>query len=185
DHGSKNPGATNVLRLGGRATALAVLLLDMIKGMAPVYLAWFFGIKPIYLGFIGVAACLGHMYPLFFHFRGGKGVATALGAVLPIGFSMGGLVIATWLGVLLLGGYSSLASIITVLFTPLFAYFLKPEFTLPVSLLCCLILLRHQGNISRLLKGEEPKVWKKHPFSRFKVSEMQPFEQKNSERTKR
>ena len=90
DHGSHNPGATNVLRLGGRMAALIVLLLDVLKGMAPVYLAWYLQIKPVYLGFIGVAACLGHMYPLFFHFRGGKGVATALGTMLPIGFAMGG-----------------------------------------------------------------------------------------------
>ncbi len=161
DHGSHNPGATNVLRLGGRGAALLVLLLDMLKGMAPVYLSWFLGIKPIYLGFIGVAACLGHMYPLFFHFRGGKGVATALGTMLPIGLDMGAMVVVSWLLVALLSGYSSLASIVTVLLAPLFAYLLKPEYTLPVSLLSCLILIRHHENIARLLKGEEPRLWGK------------------------
>ncbi|MGL5535618.1 MAG: glycerol-3-phosphate 1-O-acyltransferase PlsY, partial [Aeromonas veronii] len=125
DHGSHNPGATNVLRLGGRMAALVVLLLDVLKGTVPVYLAWYLQIKPVYLGFIGVAACLGHMYPIFFHFRGGKGVATALGTMMPIGFTMGGAVIGTWLLVLLVSGYSSLASIITVLLTPLFTYLLK------------------------------------------------------------
>lgn len=161
DHGSHNPGATNVLRLGGRGAALAVLLLDMLKGTAPVYLSWFLGIKPVYLGFIGVAACLGHIYPLFFHFRGGKGVATALGTMLPIGLDMGALVVASWLLVALISGYSSLASIVTVLLAPLFAYLLKPEYTLPVSLLSCLILIRHHENISRLLKGEEPRLWRR------------------------
>lgn len=90
EHGSRNPGATNVLRLGGRVAAVAVLLLDILKGMVPVYLSWYFGIKPVFLGFIGVAACLGHMYPVFFNFRGGKGVATALGTMLPIGLPWAG-----------------------------------------------------------------------------------------------
>lgn len=160
ENGSHNPGATNVLRLGGRGAAVAVLVLDILKGLIPVYLSWFFGIMPVMLGFIGVAACLGHMYPVFFRFRGGKGVATALGTMLPIGFGMGGLAIGTWLLVLVVSGYSSLASIVTVLLTPLFTYLLKPEYTLPVSLLSCLILIRHHENIVRLMRGEEPKVWR-------------------------
>lgn len=107
DYGSHNPGATNVLRTGNRIAALIVFLLDMLKGTLPVYLAWYFGIPPVYLGFIGIAACLGHMYPLYFHFRGGKGVATALGALMPLGLDMGSFMIMTWLLVLLLTGYSS------------------------------------------------------------------------------
>jgi len=186
DHGSHNPGATNVLRLGGRMAALVVLLLDVLKGTVPVYLAWYLQIKPVYLGFIGVAACLGHMYPIFFHFRGGKGVATALGTMMPIGFTMGGAVIGTWLLVLLVSGYSSLASIITVLLTPLFTYLLKPEYTLPVSLLSCLILIRHHENISRLLKGEEPRVWgRKGAACAEEVAEMDDVAQKRDERDKK
>lgn len=186
DHGSHNPGATNVLRLGGRMAALVVLLLDVLKGTVPVYLAWYLQIKPVYLGFIGVAACLGHMYPIFFHFRGGKGVATALGTMMPLGFTMGGAVIGTWLLVLLASGYSSLASIITVLLTPLFTYLLKPEYTLPVSLLSCLILLRHHENISRLLKGEEPRVWRrKGCASGEEVGKTGDVEQKRDERDKK
>ncbi len=186
DHGSHNPGATNVLRLGGRVAALVVLLLDVLKGTAPVYLAWYLQIKPVYLGFIGVAACLGHMYPLFFHFRGGKGVATALGTMMPLGFTMGGAVIGTWLLVLLVSGYSSLASIITVLLTPLFTYLLKPEYTLPVSLLSCLILIRHHENISRLLKGEEPRLWgRKSGNCAEEVAKMSDVAQKKDERNKK
>ncbi|MGL4506720.1 MAG: glycerol-3-phosphate acyltransferase, partial [Aeromonas sobria] len=135
------------------------------------------------LGFIGVAACLGHMYPLFFHFRGGKGVATALGTMLPIGFAMGGAAIATWLLVLLVSGYSSLASIVTVLLTPLFTYLLKPEYTLPVSLLSCLILIRHHENITRLLKGEESRVWgRRGAASATEVPKMSDAAQKRDER---
>lgn len=183
DHGSHNPGATNVLRLGGRMAALIVLLLDVLKGMAPVYLAWYLQIKPVYLGFIGVTACLGHMYPLFFHFRGGKGVATALGTMLPIGFAMGGAVITTWLLVLLVSGYSSLASIVTVLLTPLFTYLLKPEYTLPVSLLSCLILIRHHENITRLLKGEESRLWgRRGAVPPAEVMKMDDAAQKRDER---
>lgn len=183
DHGSHNPGATNVLRLGGRMAALIVLLLDVLKGMAPVYLAWYLQIKPAYLGFIGVAACLGHMYPIFFHFRGGKGVATALGTMLPIGFAMGGAAIATWLLVLLVSGYSSLASIVTVLLTPLFTYLLKPEYTLPVSLLSCLILVRHHENITRLLRGEESRLWgRRGAASPTEVIKMSDAAQKRDER---
>ncbi|MGL6349837.1 MAG: glycerol-3-phosphate 1-O-acyltransferase PlsY [Aeromonas sp.] len=186
DHGSHNPGATNVLRLGGRVAALVVLLLDVLKGTVPVYLAWYLQIKPVYLGFIGVAACLGHMYPLFFHFRGGKGVATALGTMMPLGFTMGGAVIGTWLLVLLVSGYSSLASIITVLLSPLFTYLLKPEYTLPVSLLSCLILIRHHENIARLIKGEEPRVWgRKGSDGATDGVEMSAAVQKKDERNKK
>ncbi|MDV2857636.1 MULTISPECIES: glycerol-3-phosphate 1-O-acyltransferase PlsY [Oceanimonas] len=158
NHGSGNPGATNVLRTGNRSAAVWVLLLDILKGTLPVYLGWFLGISPLYLAFIAMAACLGHMFPLFFHFRGGKGVATALGALLPLGMDMAGLLLITWLLSLGLFGYSSLASLITALFAPLFAYFIKPEYTLAVALLSCLIVVRHHGNISRLYHHEEKPI---------------------------
>ena len=157
-HGSGNPGATNVLRTGNRSAAVWVLLLDMLKGTLPVYLGWFLGISPFYLALIAMAACLGHMFPLFFHFRGGKGVATALGALLPLGMDMAGLLLITWLLSLGLFGYSSLASLITALFAPLFVYFIKPEYTLAVALLSCLIIMRHHRNISRLYHNEETPI---------------------------
>jgi acyl-phosphate glycerol 3-phosphate acyltransferase len=168
EYGSHNPGATNVLRSGNRPAAFIVFLLDMLKGTVPVYLAWYLGISPLYLGFIGIAACLGHMYPLYFHFRGGKGVATALGALMPLGLDMGSFMIITWLIVLLFSGYSSLAAISAALLAPVYTYCLKPEYTLPVAMLCCLIILRHHENISRLLQGLEPKVWSRHPLKRHR-----------------
>ncbi|NHH99745.1 MULTISPECIES: glycerol-3-phosphate 1-O-acyltransferase PlsY [Oceanimonas] len=157
-HGSGNPGATNVLRTGNRSAAVWVLLLDILKGTLPVYLGWFLDISPLYLALIAMAACLGHMFPLFFHFRGGKGVATALGALLPLGMDMAGLLMLTWLVSLGLFGYSSLASLITALFAPLFVYFIKPEYTLAVALLSCLIIIRHHRNISRLYHHEETPI---------------------------
>ncbi len=170
ENGSHNPGTTNVLRLGGRSAALWVLLCDMAKGTIPVYLAWYFQLTPFVLGLIGIAACLGHMYPLFFQFRGGKGVATALGTMMPIGFAMGGMMLVTWILVLLLTGYSSLAALIAALLAPLYTYWLKPEYTLSVAMLSCLIIYRHHENIQRLLNGKESRIWqrkqkgsKRHP----------------------
>ncbi|WP_447471196.1 glycerol-3-phosphate 1-O-acyltransferase PlsY [Vibrio harveyi] len=159
--GSNNPGATNVLRIGGKGAAAAVLLFDMLKGTIPVWSGYFLGIDPIILGVIAIAACLGHMYPIFFHFKGGKGVATALGAIAPIGFDLTGLVMLTWLSVALLFRYSSLAALVTVLVTPFYAWMFKPQYTLPVAMLCCLIVFKHHQNIRRLLSGEEPKIGEK------------------------
>ena len=159
--GSHNPGATNVLRLGGRSAAILVFVCDMSKGTVPVYLAWYLGITPFFLGLIGVASCLGHMYPLFFHFQGGKGVATALGTMLPIGLDMGAMMLTTWVVVLLLSGYSSLAALVAALLAPLYTYWLKPEYTMPVAMLCALVVYRHRENIIRLLNGQEDKIWQR------------------------
>lgn len=163
EHGSHNPGATNVLRLGGRLAAVWVLLGDMLKGTLPVYLSWYLGISPFWLGLIAIAACLGHMYPLFFQFRGGKGVATALGAMMPIGLGMGAMMLATWLIVLLVTGYASLAALVAALLAPLYTYWLKPDYTLPVAMLCGLVIYRHHENIRRLLDGQEPRIWRRKP----------------------
>lgn len=159
--GSNNPGATNVLRIGGKKAAVSVLLCDMLKGTTPVWGGYFLGIEPIILGVIAIAACLGHMYPLFFHFKGGKGVATALGAIAPIGLDLTGMIIATWLTVAVLFRYSSLAAIVTVLLAPFYTWMVKPQYTLPVAMLCCLIVFRHHQNIKRLFEGTEPKVGEK------------------------
>ncbi|EIU7613705.1 glycerol-3-phosphate 1-O-acyltransferase PlsY [Vibrio vulnificus] len=159
--GSNNPGATNVLRIGGKGAAAAVLLFDMLKGTIPVWSGYYLGIEPVLLGVIAIAACLGHMYPLFFHFQGGKGVATALGAIAPIGLDLTGMIMVTWLLVAILFRYSSLAALVTVLLAPMYTWMIKPQYTLPVGMLCCLIVLRHHQNIRRLFTGEEPKIGEK------------------------
>ncbi|MGB0834138.1 MAG: glycerol-3-phosphate 1-O-acyltransferase PlsY [Psychrobium sp.] len=160
-HGSNNPGATNMLRIGGTTPAVLVLLADMLKGTIPVWCSYFLGLPPVALGIIAIAACLGHIFPIFFEFKGGKGVATALGAIFPIGADLGGMLIACWFVILLMTGYSSVAAICAAFLTPIFTFYIKPEYTIPVVMLCALIVIRHQPNIQRLLKGEEPKVWKK------------------------
>jgi len=161
EFGSKNPGATNVLRLGGKIPAILVLCFDILKGTIPVWGAYFLKIDPLMLGLIGVAACLGHIYPIFFHFKGGKAVATAFGTLLPIGLSLAGLLIATWIAIVWLTRYSSLAALITVGLAPLYTWLIKPLYTLPVSMLALLIIFRHSANIVRLIKGTEPKVGQK------------------------
>lgn len=161
-HGSKNPGATNILRLHHAQAASLVLIFDLLKGTIPVYLAYFAGIPPIAIGFIGIASCLGHIYPPYFGFKGGKAVATGLGTLLPLGMDMTGLLLITWLLTIALTGYASLAAIITAIAAPIFIENIKPEFTLPVLMLSCLIILRHISNIRRLLTGKEKKIvnWK-------------------------
>lgn len=160
-NGSGNPGTTNVLRIAGKGAAIAVLVFDVLKGMLPVWLAYSFGVPPLYLGLIAIAACMGHIYPVFFHFKGGKGVATALGAIAPIGWDLTGLMAGTWLLTVLLSGYSSLGAIISALIAPFYVWWFKPQFTFPVAMLSCLILLRHHDNIQRLWRGQENKIWRK------------------------
>ncbi|ERT13453.1 glycerol-3-phosphate 1-O-acyltransferase PlsY [Photorhabdus temperata] len=160
-HGSGNPGATNVLRIGGRSTAAIVLICDVLKGMVPVWLAYQLSVPPLYLGITAIAACLGHIYPIFFHFKGGKGVATAFGAIAAIGWDLMGLMTGTWLLTVLLSGYSSLGAIVSALIAPFYVWWFKPEFTFPVAMLCCLVLLRHHDNIQRLWRGQESRIWNK------------------------
>jgi glycerol-3-phosphate acyltransferase PlsY len=159
--GSGNPGATNVYRIGGKVPATLVLVSDILKGTIPVWGAYFLGLPPIHLGFVAIFACLGHIYPLFFGFKGGKAVATAFGAMLPIGLGLSVLLILSWVTLVALSGYSSLAAIITVALAPLFTWFIKPAYSLPVAMLAVLIIIRHKENILRLLKGQESKIWDK------------------------
>lgn len=163
DYGSHNPGATNMLRVNGLLPAICVLIFDMLKGLIPVYISYRLGISPFFLGIIAIGACLGHIFPCFFHFHGGKGVATALGSMVMIGFDFSGLFIATWFMTVCITGYSSVGAIVSFLLAPLFVWFIKPELTMPVAMLSCLIIVRHSSNIQRLIKGEEPKVIRKKP----------------------
>ena len=163
--GSGNPGATNVLRIGGASSAALVLFCDMLKGAIPTYLAYRLEIDSISLGLIAIAACLGHIFPLFFGFKGGKGVATAFGAMAPIGEDLALCLMATWVVLVLITRYSSLAAIITAMLSPVFTWWLDDRFTIAVAMLATLIVIRHKDNIHRLLKGEESKVSRKRRAS--------------------
>lgn len=153
--GSGNPGATNVYRIGGTFPAFLTLFMDVMKGMLPVWMAYYIGLPPIVLGVVAIAACLGHIYPIFFHFRGGKAVATALGAMFPIATEMALMLIATWIVIFAVSRVSSLAALITVSLAPVYAFLLKPQYTIPALMLTVLIIWRHRTNIVRLWKGEE------------------------------
>jgi glycerol-3-phosphate acyltransferase PlsY len=161
--GSNNPGATNVLRMSNKPTAATVLFLDILKGTVPVWGAYFLQVESLYRGIIWVSACLGHMYPKFFNFQGGKAVATALGKLLPIGLGLGFLLIVTWAVVAKVTKYSSLAAIITVSLAPFYVFLLKPLYVYPTLMLSTLIIVRHKDNIVRLLKGSESKISTKIP----------------------
>ncbi|KXI28604.1 glycerol-3-phosphate 1-O-acyltransferase PlsY [Paraglaciecola hydrolytica] len=160
--GSHNPGATNVLRIAGKLPAALVLVFDILKGTVSVWGAYFLGLNPIELGLVAVAVCLGHIFPVFFGFSGGKAVATAFGALLPIGLDLSLMLIVIWLIVLFCSGYSSLAAVITVSLAPFITWFVKAAYALPVAMLAVLIIVRHKDNLIRLVKGQEPKIRQKY-----------------------
>ncbi|MCF2950038.1 glycerol-3-phosphate 1-O-acyltransferase PlsY [Paraglaciecola aquimarina] len=156
--GSGNPGATNVFRLGGKTPALFVLIFDVLKGTVPVWFSYYLGLQPVYLAFVAIFACLGHMYPLFFQFKGGKAVATALGATLPLGADLAAMLLSTWILISYLTNYSSLASITTFILAPIFTWIVKPDYAIPVAILSTLIIVRHRKNIVRLIFKQETKI---------------------------
>ncbi|MBH1965654.1 MAG: glycerol-3-phosphate 1-O-acyltransferase PlsY [Comamonadaceae bacterium] len=171
-YGSKNPGATNVLRSGSKAAAIVTLLLDAAKGWLPVMLVkWFgasYGLGEGTQALVGIAAFLGHLYPVFFGFAGGKGVATAAGVLLAFEPLLGVATLATWLIIAFFFRYSSLASMVAALFAP--AYYLMGDGvawnsagakTLAMVVMGVFLLYRHRENINRLMAGTESKLGKK------------------------
>ncbi|MGZ8259949.1 MAG: glycerol-3-phosphate 1-O-acyltransferase PlsY [Caldimonas sp.] len=166
-YGSGNPGATNVLRSGSRAAAILTLVLDALKGYVPVALAVHFG--PAHglgdgtVALVALAAFLGHLYPVFFRFRGGKGVATAAGALFGIDPLLGGAALATWVIVAAFFRYSSLASIVSAGFAPFWRLLTDGAGPIALALLAIALLLvwRHEANIKRLFAGTESKLGKK------------------------
>ena len=171
-YGSKNPGATNVLRSGNRAAAALTLLLDAAKGWLAVMLAdWLgrpYGLQEGSMALTGLAAFVGHVYPVFFRFAGGKGVATALGVLLGISPLLGLATAATWLLVAWLFRYSSLAALIAALMAPAYyvlgeglAWYINARVMLALSAMSVLLLYRHAENIGRLVRGTESRMGRK------------------------
>ena len=158
--GSGNPGATNVLRIGGKGPAALTLAGDVLKGVAPVLLAKALALPPATQALTMLAAILGHLYPLYFRFQGGKGVATALGAVTALAWPVGLAMCALWLAVAAATRYSSLASMVAAAGAPIVAFRLAPE---PVNVavltaVAVLLLWRHRGNVRRLIAGTESRI---------------------------
>jgi glycerol-3-phosphate acyltransferase PlsY len=168
-YGSKNPGATNVLRSGNKAAAVATLLLDGLKGwLAVVLVKWFgadYGLGDGTLAAVALAVFLGHLYPVFFQFKGGKGVATAAGVLLGISWMLGLATLATFGIVVFFSRYVSLASMAAAVFAPFFyllgdraAWNVDKFIALAMVLISALLVYRHRENINKLLKGTESKL---------------------------
>ncbi|MDH3560638.1 MAG: glycerol-3-phosphate 1-O-acyltransferase PlsY [Gammaproteobacteria bacterium] len=158
--GSRNPGATNVLRIGGKKAAFLTLVGDMLKGLLPVMLARALGADPAIQAATALAAFLGHLYPIFFGLQGGKGVATALGVVFGLHWPAGLTVSALWLVMALLFRYSSLAALTAMLLTPGVFWWLRPEpaFIGVMAAITVILFWRHRKNIANLLNGTEKKI---------------------------
>ena len=158
--GSGNPGATNVLRVGGKIPAAITLLGDAAKGLLPVLAASALDVPPLWVGLTAIATVLGHLFPVFFQFRGGKGVATAYGAIFGISWLSGLLIITSWLAISLAFRFSSLAALTSMVLLPLYLWITTRSVELVVCgvVMAAMIFWRHRANITRLLNGTEPKI---------------------------
>ena len=161
--GSRNPGATNVLRIGGKKAAMITLLGDMLKGFIPVLAAQWYGLDSTGLALVTFAAFIGHLFPIFFRFEGGKGVATALGCLLALSWPTGLAWIGTWLLMAVLFRYSSLAALTASLLTPAYIWYFTHNwpFTITLTIMSIILIVRHRSNIQKLWRGEESKIGKK------------------------
>lgn len=168
-YGSKNPGATNVLRSGSKKAAALTLLLDALKGWLPVALVqWFgkpYGLEDGTVALVGMAAFLGHLFPIFFKFQGGKGVATALGVLLGFQWALGLAVVLIWVSVAAVFKYSSLASIVASVAAPVLylavggsLWYFDKSIMFGIVVMSALLLWRHALNVVRLLKGTESRL---------------------------
>lgn len=167
--GSGNPGATNVLRTGNKTAAALTLLGDAAKGWLAVFIAHYisehYGLSTTVVAACAVAAFLGHLYPVFLGFKGGKGVATALGVLLALNPWLALSTVGTWLIIVYVSRYSSLAAIVSAVFAPLYyllggnvAWALSPAIAIAIVIISVLLIYRHQANISRLMTGKESRI---------------------------
>lgn len=161
--GSQNPGATNVLRVGGKTAAALTLLGDSLKGALPVWVAMACGLETNVVALVAMAAFLGHLFPVFFNFRGGKGVATLLGCLFVLSWPTGVAWIMTWFVMLVFFRYVSLASLGASLLTPIYiGYFSENlSYLTAVLFMVTALVYRHRSNIQRLFEGKENKVERK------------------------
>ncbi len=168
-YGSKNPGATNVLRSGNKVAALLTLLGDAAKGWLAVWLANHyalqFGLQETTIAVVALAVFLGHLYPIFFKFKGGKGVATALGVLLGLQPWLGVATLLTWLIVALFFRYSSLAAVVAAVFAPIYylfghgvAWHADPRIGCAIAAMSLLLLYRHRANVAKLIAGKEARI---------------------------
>jgi glycerol-3-phosphate acyltransferase PlsY len=162
-YGSGNPGATNVLRSGKKAAAALTLLGDAAKGWLAVFVAMQLGLSNVQIALVALAVFLGHLFPIFLSFKGGKGVATALGVLLALSGWLGLAVLVTWLFVAVVFRYSSLSALVAAIVAPLYAFMLglPHEWVLASLVMSLLLIWRHKSNIQNLLAGKESKIGSK------------------------
>ncbi len=157
--GSSNPGTTNVLRIAGKGPAALTLAGDVLKCVLPVLLGHYLDLPWLFLGFVGLAAFMGHLFPIFFNFEGGKGVATAFGFALALDWQFGLVCVGSWATIALLTRYSSLAALITWTLAPFIAWaMVSPQLVFSLAPMSLMILYRHQDNIRKLRDGTESKI---------------------------
>jgi glycerol-3-phosphate acyltransferase PlsY len=158
--GSGNPGATNVLRTGSKAAAVLTLAGDTLKGWVAVWAATRLGLAEEVVAVVALAAFLGHVFPVWLRFKGGKGVATAAGVLLAIDWRVGLAVLVVWLAVVVASRYSSLGALVASLFAPVALYWMRGAGPLLVATcaLCAMLVWRHEANIRKLLRGEESRI---------------------------
>ena len=163
-YGSRNPGATNILRSGSKIIAFITLMLDILKGFITTAVAIYWFEDIIYAQIIGCITVFGHIYPLFYKFKGGKGVATALGTVLGFNLFLGLICLITWLMTALLFRYSALSAIVTFTFLPLYTWFSFESWTITsiYLTLTLVVIYKHKNNIKNLLNNGETKIGEKN-----------------------
>lgn len=176
--GSKNPGTTNVLRVGNKKAALLVLMIDVLKGTLPVFLASLFHLHFLALSLIGLAAILGHMFSIFNRFNGGKGVATSFGVIFALSLQTGIAMLIVWLAIIAITRYVSLASMIAIAVAPayivLFGNFEQAHAYYGLVFICFAVIGRHYENIGRLFNGEESKLGQKKTTGNQAVNDDKP-----------
>ena len=159
--GSGNPGTTNVMRLYGKKAAFLTLVGDIFKGIIPVLLAKVIVNSEFIIAICGLATFLGHIFPIYFKFEGGKGVATLIGILFATHWLLGVSYIITWILTALIFRYSSLAALIAVLPIPIYSYFIEHnnQYTISFAVIAIILFWRHKPNIYNLLNGKEDKIW--------------------------
>lgn len=159
--GSRNPGATNVLRIGGKKAAIITLAGDVLKGFIPVFFVKWMGLSPLIISFTMIAAFIGHLYPIFFRFEGGKGVATALGGLLALSWQTALCWLAIWITVALVLRYAAVASIAASVLAPVLVFYFTGNWTYvdATIIMALLVIYRHRSNIQNLIAGAEHKLF--------------------------
>ena len=159
--GSGNPGTTNVMRLYGKKAAFLTLVGDIFKGIIPVLVAKVIVDSEFIIAICGLAAFLGHIFPIYFKFEGGKGVATLIGILFATHWLLGVSYIITWILTALIFRYSSLAALIAALPIPIYSYFIEHnnQYTISFTVIAIILFWRHKPNIYNLLNGKEDKIW--------------------------